>query len=152
MFRLNAAHDIADSRWQADLPIETQVRFLLPGFDADFDLDRIAHHHRTVRQSVGRDRRNEEGIHIRVENRPARSKRIRGRTGRRGDDQSIGPIAGDDPPRQGFMLRKGLWPRRRRSLSSVVLEGTECQVAGKACLGRRPVRRGPRRVFPEKLD
>ena len=75
MFRLNAPHDIAHSRWHADLSIETQIGVLFPGLDVDFNLDRIAHHHRTVRQSVRRDGRNEEGIHIGVKNRPSRPPR-----------------------------------------------------------------------------
>src|ERR1019366_7594444 len=96
MFRLNAAHDITVSHWHADLSIETQIRFLLPGLDLDFDLDRIAHYYRTVRQSVGRDGRNDEGIHIRFEDRPARSQRICGRTGGSRDDQTIGSVTGNE--------------------------------------------------------
>src|SRR5216684_1403123 len=96
MFRLNAAHDIAVPHWHADLSIETQIRFFLSDNNLDFDLDGIAHNHRTVRQSVGRDGCNYESIYIRFEDRPACSERICGGTGRSRDDQAIGFVTGNE--------------------------------------------------------
>src|SRR5260370_1224520 len=94
----STVHTPAVSHRHADLSIQTQVTFFLSGLDLDFDLDRIAHYHWTMRQSVRRDGRNDEGVHVRFEDRPARSERIRGRTGRRRDDQTISFVTGNELP------------------------------------------------------
>jgi len=77
------------------LSIETEVGFLLPGLDVDVNLDRIAHYHgRCVKH--GRYGSDDERIHIGLEDRATRSERIRGGTGRRCNDQTVGFVAGHE--------------------------------------------------------
>jgi hypothetical protein len=49
----DAPDHITVSHGHADLSIEAEVGFLLAGLDLNFNLDRIAHHHGAMRQSMG---------------------------------------------------------------------------------------------------
>ena len=90
-----AAHAVAVAQVEAGLSVETQVGDFLFAAQQDFNLHGIRHHQRAMRQRMGRDGRDHKSIDRRHENRATGRQRIRGRTGRRGHDHAIRPIAGD---------------------------------------------------------
>src|SRR5271170_4517213 len=59
MLGLRGPHNVAVAHRHADLPVETQIGFFLPGLDLDFNFDAVAYHHWTMGQSVRRDGRND---------------------------------------------------------------------------------------------
>jgi hypothetical protein len=64
----------------------------------DAHADRLvgADDQRAVGEGVGADGREDDGVGVGAEDRAARGERIGGRTGRRGDDQPVADILGDE--------------------------------------------------------
>ena len=76
IFGFDATHAIAILKRHSDLAVEAEVGLFLSSHHLDFNQHRVAHDHGAMRQSVGRDRSDDEGLNVGLEDGAARAQRI----------------------------------------------------------------------------
>src|SRR5437773_252784 len=89
---------VAGGEPRALLPVDGEERVRLAPPDRDADHGARPQHHGAVRERVGRDGREEDDLHRRLDDRPADGQRVCRGAGRRRDDHAVGAVGGEREP------------------------------------------------------